>query len=141
MSVDWAGLEHAYGSAGDTPGTVHRLATGDLREAATALGTLHSTIAHQASVYSATLAVVPLLARIAGDPATSVRAGTVLLLDTIASAPFGKKDEEYAFSIRRKVRRHLAGTRSRIASVDLLGEFCEQLSPIYFRPWWYEFGY
>jgi hypothetical protein len=50
----------------------------------------------------------------------------------------GKDDEECAFSLLGKVRRHLASARPVITTVDLLDEFCEQLSPIYFRPWWYE---
>ncbi|MFI1015221.1 HEAT repeat domain-containing protein [Streptomyces sp. NPDC020965] len=75
-SVRWADLEHAYGEAGDLPGILRALA-GDEPAAAEAFDELWGSILHQGTVYSATVAAVPFLARAA---TAGVRTVELLLL-------------------------------------------------------------
>lgn len=55
--VNWAHLEHAYGSAEDVPDQLRRIAAGDSEAFESAFGNLW----HQGTVYSATAAAVPFL--------------------------------------------------------------------------------
>ncbi|MFG3256728.1 hypothetical protein [Streptomyces sp. NPDC048172] len=68
-ALDWAALEHAYGPADDIPGLLRALASAEAEAEARdeALDTLFSSLCHQGSVYSATAAAVPFLARLALD--------------------------------------------------------------------------
>ena len=60
-SPRWSKLRQAYGAATDVPDLLQRLADGD-REA---IWELYATICHQGTVYSASYAAVPHLAKIA----------------------------------------------------------------------------
>ncbi|NUP51232.1 MAG: hypothetical protein HOW97_28560 [Catenulispora sp.] len=64
-SVEWSALTHAYGPAGDTPDLLRRLASNDAEAVADAHYELVSSLAHQGSVYPATVATVPFLVRLA----------------------------------------------------------------------------
>ncbi|MET8507828.1 hypothetical protein ABZV60_24710 [Streptomyces sp. NPDC004787] len=72
--VDWGALRHAYGSAEDVPALL-RAAGGaaDPGEREEAFDELGSALCHQGSVYSATAAAVPFLARLARAPETGTR--------------------------------------------------------------------
>jgi hypothetical protein len=65
--IDWATLEHAYGPADDVPALLRAAGSADAAERAEALEELVSSLCHQGSVYSATTAAVPFLARLALD--------------------------------------------------------------------------
>jgi hypothetical protein len=80
-TVDWAGLEHAYGDASDVPELLRLLVT-DKHEQA--LGALYTTIVHQGSRYEATAHAVPFLLGLATDPATPARADLVRFLGALA---------------------------------------------------------
>ena len=94
--IDWASLRHAYGSAEDVPELLRRVASGDGdeggggdgsgggAEAAEALNELWGTIWHQGSVYSATVAAVPYLAKIAAAGVSMP--GVLQLLGSIAES-------------------------------------------------------
>ncbi|BCJ68758.1 HEAT repeat domain-containing protein [Polymorphospora rubra] len=82
--IDWAGLEHAYGPAGDVPDQLRALAATDPAEVDKALHTLYGNIFHQGSRYEATAYAVPFLTGLAVDRATAGRDEIVSLLASIA---------------------------------------------------------
>ncbi len=83
-AIDWAGVRHAYGAARDTPDEIRllRAPDPDLRE--DALDRLANSICHQGSVYPASAAAVPFLARLALDPTQPDRPGIIWLLAMVA---------------------------------------------------------
>lgn len=74
--VPWTALGHAYGEAEDLPDLLRALA-GDEEQATEAYEQLWASILHQGTVYGATVATVPYLARLA---AAGVRAADMLVL-------------------------------------------------------------
>ncbi|SPT52178.1 HEAT repeat domain-containing protein [Actinomadura madurae] len=82
--VDWAALEHAYGSAEDVPDQLRALASESAGERDKARHELYGNIFHQGSRYEATAHAVPFLAALAADPRVQDRAGIVHLLSAIA---------------------------------------------------------
>ncbi|MCM2392780.1 hypothetical protein [Streptomyces albipurpureus] len=74
--VPWAALGHAYGEAEDLPDLLRALA-GDEEQATDAFDQLWASILHQGTVYGATAAAVPYLARLA---AADVRPAEMLAL-------------------------------------------------------------
>lgn len=78
--VTWDLLGHAYGQAQDTPGLLKALESPDVDVAEKALAALYSSICHQGSVYTASVAAVPILFDIAGRLADRRRQCRVLLL-------------------------------------------------------------
>ncbi|MFC4907716.1 hypothetical protein [Actinomadura gamaensis] len=65
--VDWSSLDHAYGSADDTPDLLRALAAND-EGWSDALHEYFSAIVHQGTVYSATARTIPFLVQIAIAP-------------------------------------------------------------------------
>jgi hypothetical protein len=82
--VDWAGLRHAYGPAGDVPGLLRALVSGSPAERRHAVHGLYGNIFHQGSRYEATAYAVPFLARLALDPRAPQRDAIVYLLVALA---------------------------------------------------------
>jgi hypothetical protein len=82
--IDWAGLRHAYGPAGDVPGLLQALVSQSAAEHKGALHELYGNIFHQGSRYEATAHAVPFLVRLALDPRTSQRDEIVHLLVALA---------------------------------------------------------
>ncbi len=109
--IDWAGLRHAYGSAEDTPGLLRQAASADEGAADSAVSELYGSIFHQGSVYPATVAAVPFLARIAAS-APHGRDGVVWMLGMLA-------DERHAYDADfGRVRAAVAGQRPVLAGAD-----------------------
>lgn len=106
--IEWSALTHAYGPAADTPDLLRRLASEDADIAAEAEYDLADSIVHQGSVYPATVAAVPFLARAA---AAGIRTEGVLDLlwliaasaDTHALEPALEHAPEPADAARRAV--------------------------------------
>jgi hypothetical protein len=94
-AVDWATLEHAYGSAEAVPRLLRQLRSADTPTREDALDQLLFTIGHQGTRYSATAPAVPFLVELATAPDTHHRARLVNLLayaaigDDQASLPDG----------------------------------------------------
>ncbi|MFF3017022.1 hypothetical protein [Streptomyces sp. NPDC057939] len=65
--IDWAELEHAYGQADDVPDLLRAAGSADAGTREEASQELFSSLCHQGSVYSATAAAVPFLARLVTD--------------------------------------------------------------------------
>jgi len=82
--VDWAALEHAYGSAADVPGLLRTAVGRDDDAAQRALGELEARITHQGTLYTATAAAVPVLIRLACARRTRRRPGLLRQLALIA---------------------------------------------------------
>ena len=82
--IPWGDLSHAYGPAGDVPGLLRAIASGDAKAAGDAVSGLFGNIWHQGTVYQATPYAVPFLARMA---AAGIRArNLVQLLGCIAES-------------------------------------------------------
>ncbi|MEV7231852.1 hypothetical protein AB0M79_33335 [Polymorphospora sp. NPDC051019] len=86
-TVDWAGLEHAYGSAEDVPANLRALVSRDEEERHGAFGELYASIVHQGTRYEASAYAVPPLLDLLADPATPDRwlVGQLLVLIAIGS--------------------------------------------------------
>ncbi|MEU6299246.1 HEAT repeat domain-containing protein [Streptomyces erythrochromogenes] len=69
----WVTVNHAYGPAEDLPGLLRTFAEGG-EDAAEALGDLYGSIAHQGTVYAASVDAAPYLARIAASGRQTVDA-------------------------------------------------------------------
>lgn len=82
--IDWAGLKHAYGPAGDVPGLIRALASAEPDERERAQHALYGNVFHQGSRYEATAYAVPFLARLAVDPQVPQRDEIVLMLAAMA---------------------------------------------------------
>ncbi|MEU6385862.1 hypothetical protein ABZ847_20155 [Streptomyces bauhiniae] len=82
--VDWAGLEHAYGSAQDVPGNIRALCGSDDEAREREFSSLFNSICHQGSRYSASPAAVPFLARIAVAGPAAAREDTMMLITRLA---------------------------------------------------------
>jgi hypothetical protein len=78
--VTWDLLGHAYGQAKDTPGLLKALDSPDVDVAEKALEALYSSICHQGSVYTASVAATPILFDLAGRLTDRRRQCHVLLL-------------------------------------------------------------
>jgi hypothetical protein len=82
--IDWATLDHAYGSAEDVPTLIRDLRSLDLDTRDHALSELFSTIWHQGTVYSASAPAVPFLIALAARPDTPDRPGILYLLQALS---------------------------------------------------------
>ncbi|GCD96835.1 HEAT repeat domain-containing protein [Embleya hyalina] len=82
-AVDWAGLRHAYGPAGDVPAQIRALTSDDPATCESALGALYGNIFHQGSRYEASTYAVPFLVGLAADTATPGRAEILALIGAL----------------------------------------------------------
>ncbi len=82
--INWWVLEHAYGAASDVPGNIRALISGNAETRMEALDRLFATIAHQGSVYGATVLAVPFLEELVRDPTLPEREGILQLLQFVA---------------------------------------------------------
>lgn len=65
--IDWSSLQHAHGDASDVPSRLVELGSVDPTQSNAALAWLYDSIWHEGTVYSATLASIPILVKIAED--------------------------------------------------------------------------
>jgi hypothetical protein len=78
--VAWDKLQHGQGHASDVPRLLRDLLSSDKEVRKNSRWELHGNLWHQTTVYGATLAAIPFLARLAADPATPERAHLLLYL-------------------------------------------------------------
>jgi hypothetical protein len=81
--VPWGDLEHAYGSATDTPALLQRVARGDVD--VDTWDEVFGSLAHQTMVYAASAAAAPYLIRLTYTLHGDDLQGVLALLDAIAS--------------------------------------------------------
>ncbi|MFF2061908.1 hypothetical protein ACFVWZ_08920 [Streptomyces sp. NPDC058200] len=108
--TDWGSLEHAYGTAEDTPAHLVGLLDTDQRVRSQALDHLHYAMHHQNTLYTATIPAALYVAGILPDPRTArpvdkerhdlpgpLRAALLGWLDSVADAA----DDETGAAMRR----------------------------------------
>ncbi|MFD5861503.1 HEAT repeat domain-containing protein [Streptomyces chartreusis] len=81
--IDWASMEHAYGTAEEIPALLWALRSPHTEERRTALDRFYGAVHHQGDVYPCTAASLPFLFELAADGATPDRAAVVELLVSI----------------------------------------------------------
>lgn len=81
--IDWASMEHAYGSAEEVPALLRALRSPDAGERRKALDRFYGAVHHQGSLYPPTAASLPFLFELAADGATPDRAAVVALMVSI----------------------------------------------------------
>jgi hypothetical protein len=81
--IDWASMEHAYGSAEEVPALLWALHSPDAEERRKALDRFYGAVHHQGDVYPVTAASLPFLFELAADGAAPDRAAVVALLVSI----------------------------------------------------------
>ncbi|MER5893843.1 hypothetical protein [Streptomyces sp. NPDC001876] len=82
--LDWAGLNHAYGSAEDVPRQLRQVCGADEEAREAAWNQLFSNIFHQGSRYTASSCAVPFLARIATAGPQPARPTALLMMTRLA---------------------------------------------------------
>jgi len=83
--IDWANLEHAYGSAEDVPGLIRELLSEDPKVRAAAMWELEGNIHHQSTVYEASPYAVPFLIELVANPQIEDRARILNLLGLLGA--------------------------------------------------------
>jgi hypothetical protein len=84
--IDWEGLQHAYGGAGEVRAQLAAVVTGDAETRGTAWWNLWGNIHHQGTIYEATLPAVPILVALGDWRDYPDRAQAILMLREIAAA-------------------------------------------------------
>jgi hypothetical protein len=94
-AVDWAGLEHNYGSAADVPELLRRCVSPDPVDAENAASDLLNLLFHQGGwICPAASAALPFLLRVAATPGVPSR-GTVLELVAMLAAEAGRVSDRF----------------------------------------------
>jgi hypothetical protein len=119
--VSWDLLRHAYGKAEDTPGLLKALESADVDVADQALAALYASICHQGSVYTASVAAIPILFEIASRLTDRRRQCRVLLLainmaDAYTEGGEGRYPAEDA--CKEVIRALVAGHIARLIALD-----------------------
>ncbi|MFG2487574.1 HEAT repeat domain-containing protein [Streptomyces virginiae] len=91
-NVDWASMRHAYGAADDVPQWLRDMASPDPGLRDKAFSSFYSAAHHQGDVYPCTMASLPFLFALAGDPATPDRASVVALMVSIGREAVERED-------------------------------------------------
>ncbi|WP_371572863.1 hypothetical protein [Streptomyces sp. NBC_01314] len=93
--IDWASMEHAYGTAEEVPALLWALRSPHTEERRKALDRFYGAVHHQGSVYPSTAASLPFLFELAADGTTPERAAVVALLVSIGreSLDLGFEDD------------------------------------------------
>ncbi|MEU8976443.1 HEAT repeat domain-containing protein [Streptomyces monashensis] len=81
--IDWASMEHAYGSAEEVPALLWALRSPKAEERRKALDRFYGAVHHQGSVYAPTAASLPFLFELAADGAAPDRAAVVALVVSV----------------------------------------------------------
>ncbi|MEU1414348.1 HEAT repeat domain-containing protein [Streptomyces sp. NPDC005731] len=90
--VDWASMEHAYGSAEDVPMLLRGLVSRLPDERERALDGMYGAVHHQGDVYDSTLACIPFLFDVMGRTGLPDRGSVVELLASIGGTDLEDED-------------------------------------------------
>ncbi|MFC9079584.1 HEAT repeat domain-containing protein [Streptomyces sp. NPDC057062] len=90
--VDWASMEHAYGSAADVPMLLRGLLSELPDERERALDGMYGAVHHQGDVYDSTLACIPFLFDVVGQAGLPDRGSVVELLASIGGTDLEDED-------------------------------------------------
>lgn len=107
-TIDWASMEHAYGSAEDVPDILRGLLSDDANTREAALDDMHGGVHHQGDIYDSTVACIPFLLRIVAMSGAPDRGPVLEFLESIGStvALEGEDSDEVMASYR--VQAHAA---------------------------------
>lgn len=106
--IDWASLEHAYGSAEDVPEWIRGLIDPDPAVREESLDAMYGSVHHQGDVYDSTVAAVPFLIEALTAPDVPGRAEIASLLASIARPykwPDGMELDDHRIKMRREKTR------------------------------------
>ncbi|WFE26093.1 HEAT repeat domain-containing protein [Solwaraspora sp. WMMD791] len=105
--VGWASLEDAYGAAGDVPGLLHMLWSGDAAVRREAYRALAGRLVHQGSRYEASAVAAGFLIDVVADPAAPDRfaACQVLRMIAIGDESYWLTESPDIAAVRREVAR------------------------------------
>jgi hypothetical protein len=107
--VPWETLQHAYGSAKDTPTWLLALLSDQAERRDEALSELWASICHQGSVYEASCAAIPFLIEILAEVPDSRKADILSLLEGLAHGSwYANKNQRFL-----RMNRSLRNTHSR----------------------------
>ena len=81
--IDWASMNHAYGSAEDVPELLRHLLSSDPEEREMGLGGMYGAVHHQGDIYDCTIAAVPFLLEALSNPDVPDRGEILGLLASI----------------------------------------------------------
>lgn len=96
QQVPWEKLNHAYGSAQDTPTLLLNLLSDQAEQRDQALYELWASICHQGSVYEASCAAVPFLIEILAEVPEQSKADILSLLEGLAHVNmYANKDQRF----------------------------------------------
>lgn len=93
--IDWASMEHAYGSAAEVPSLLRAMRSANAEERTEAFGEFYGAVYHQNSVYEPTAASLPFLFEMACDTDTPDRAAVVQLIVGIGDDALSRLDGDY----------------------------------------------
>jgi hypothetical protein len=125
-SSRWSELGHAYGTAGNVPGLLARLLSGD----GSSVDELFGSLCHQGSIYSASYAAVPHLVDIAARmPRPELRAQILVLVGSVATASDDRSEMPIASDLRDAYQTALP--RARDLALATLGERLDRSDAVY----------
>ena len=85
MMLDWNKYSHAYGSAKDVPEMIRGLASNDKSVRENSMYSLCSSIAHQGTVYDATVHAIPFLLELLSAPRVADKSDLLQFLACLAA--------------------------------------------------------
>nr|WP_235619372.1 hypothetical protein [Embleya scabrispora] len=93
--IDWASMEHAFGSAAEVPSLLRAMRSVNAEERKKAFDEFYGAVYHQNSVYEPTAASLPFLFEMACDTDTPDRAAVVQLIVGIGDDALSRLDGDY----------------------------------------------
>ena len=103
QQVPWAKLEHAYGSAQDTPTWLLALLSDQAEQRGEALYELWASICHQGSVYEASCAAVPFLIEILAEVPEQRKPAILSLLEGLAHVNWYANKNQRFLGVKRSL--------------------------------------
>lgn len=97
LDIDWRSLDHAFGSAWAVPGWLHLMRSKRPEHQDRAFSNFYSSVLHQGSVYSSTVAAVPFLVEIAKAADSPDRARVATLVSAIGGSAFERFGSEWVY--------------------------------------------
>jgi hypothetical protein len=100
-SVNWRKLSHAYGPARDVPQLLKALTSEEAATRSQALDKLNASLCHQGTVYSATVASVPLFIELLQTPNIQDKNEILILLGCFARGSDEEELEEFLPTVQK----------------------------------------
>ena len=121
--IDWASMNHAYGSAEDVPELLRHLVSSDPEEREMALGGMYGAVHHQGDIYDCTIAAIPFLLEALADPDVPDRGEILGLLASIGGVDIPSLDYQPDEGDAESDERALGFHNPRVAHETVLAEY------------------